>query len=110
MKLQFVLICFLISIATAVALTGRWIPIKDLKDSNIVEIANFAVNENNKKLKTNLKLETIEKGESQVVSGMKYRLLLVVNAGAWKDKYEVVVWKKAKTHVKTLVSFKPIYN
>ncbi|WCJ30744.1 Cysteine proteinase inhibitor [Euphorbia peplus] len=107
MKLQFVLICFLICIATAVALTGRWVPIKDLKDPNVVEIANFAINEHNKKTNTNLKLETIEKGDSQVVSGMNYRLLMVVNEGASKNKYEAVVWEKARTHLKTLVSFKP---
>ncbi|WCJ43596.1 Cysteine proteinase inhibitor [Euphorbia peplus] len=106
MKVQFVLICFLISIATTVALTDNWIPFKDLKDPDVVEIANFAVNEHNKKANTKFKLETIEKAESRFFMGMNYRLLLVVNECASKNKYEAIIWEKAVTHL-ALVSFKP---
>ncbi|KAB5551539.1 hypothetical protein DKX38_008850 [Salix brachista] len=50
------------------ALVGGWSPIEDLKDKHVVEIAEFAVAEHNKEVKSNLKLESIVKGESQVVS------------------------------------------
>ncbi|WCJ44011.1 hypothetical protein M5689_024708 [Euphorbia peplus] len=106
MKLQFVVICFLISIATTVALTDNWIPIKDLKNSNVVEKANFAIKEHNKKANTNFKLGTIEKGESKIFMGMNYRLLLVVREGASKNKYEAIIWVKPGMEL-TLVSFKP---
>ncbi|WCJ34072.1 Cysteine proteinase inhibitor [Euphorbia peplus] len=107
MKVQFVLICFLISIATAVAQSPQtWAPIKDLKDQTVVEIANFAINEHNKNASTNLKLETIESGESRYFMGMNYRLLLVVNEGASKNKYDTFVWDDVATKLKNLVSFK----
>ncbi|GKV49023.1 hypothetical protein SLEP1_g55797 [Rubroshorea leprosula] len=46
---------------------GGWQPIKDLNDSHVKGIAEFAVAEINKQSETNLKLESIVKGEQQVV-------------------------------------------
>ncbi|GLU15743.1 hypothetical protein SLE2022_322110 [Rubroshorea leprosula] len=86
---------------------GGWQPIKDLNDSHVKGIAEFAVWEINKQSKTNLKLDSIVKGEQQVVSGVNYRLVLAVKDGVQSKSYEVTVWEKAWKNFRKLISFKP---
>ncbi|XP_012090836.2 cysteine proteinase inhibitor 5 [Jatropha curcas] len=126
MSRQCLLLCllFVVSGAAAAARLGGWQPIKNLNDPHVVEIANYAVGEYNKRstanLKlnyavgeynkrstANLKLEKVVKGETQVVAGTNYRLVLEVNGGASKD-YEAVVWEKTWENFKNLTSFKPV--
>lgn len=64
--------------------------------------------EYNKQSKNELKFESVEKGETQVVSGINYRLILVVKDGTSTKKFEAVVWEKTWEHFKTLTSFKPV--
>ncbi|KAJ6700348.1 CYSTEINE PROTEINASE INHIBITOR 5 [Salix purpurea] len=110
MKLQVLALSLLFIAATVVvidaALVGGWSPIEDLKDKHVVEIAEFAVAEHNKEVKSNLKLESIVKGESQVVSGTNYRLVLAVTGGAYA-KYQAVVYEKPWEQLKSLTSFVP---
>ncbi|KDP21894.1 hypothetical protein JCGZ_03032 [Jatropha curcas] len=103
------LLCFLfvVSGAAVAALVGGWQPIKNLNDPHVVEIANYAVGEYNKRSTANLKLGKVVKGETQVVAGTNYRLVLEVNGGASKD-YEAVVWEKTWENFKNLTSFKPV--
>ncbi|RWV83619.1 hypothetical protein GW17_00054739 [Ensete ventricosum] len=62
-------------------LDGGWTAIEDLKDPHVREIA---VSKHNKLEKTNLTLRKVEGGESQVVAGMNYRLVLeVLTVGGW---------------------------
>ncbi|GLU15720.1 hypothetical protein SLE2022_321890 [Rubroshorea leprosula] len=68
---------------------GGWQPIKDLNDSHVKGIAEFAVAEINKQSETNLKLDSIVKGEQKSKS------------------YEVTVWEKSWENFRKLISFKP---
>ncbi|CAH8388718.1 unnamed protein product [Eruca vesicaria subsp. sativa] len=65
----------------AVARVGGWSPISDVTDPLVVEIGVFAVSEYNKQSKSGLKFVTVVSGESQVVAGTNYRLLLTVDGG-----------------------------
>ncbi|KAH9685368.1 hypothetical protein KPL70_013931 [Citrus sinensis] len=89
------------------ALVGGWKPIEDPKEKHVMEIGQFAVTEYNKRSKSALKFESVEKGETQVVSGTNYRLILVVKDGPSTKKFEAVVWEKPWEHFKSLTSFKP---
>ncbi|KAL9398047.1 hypothetical protein Peur_007008 [Populus x canadensis] len=110
MKRQILTLSLLFIAVTVVvvdaALLGGWSPIKDLKDKHVVEIAEFAVAEHNKEAKSNLMLESIVKGESQVVSGRNYRLVLAVKGRA-NAKYQAVVYEKPWENLKRLTSFQP---
>ncbi|XP_065022666.1 cysteine proteinase inhibitor 1-like [Musa acuminata AAA Group] len=87
-------------------LDGGWTAIEDLKDPHVREIAEFAVSENNKLEKTNLTLRKVEGGETQVVAGTNYRLVLEVRDGSGASaRYEAVVWEKPWESFKQLASF-----
>ncbi|KAH1055595.1 hypothetical protein J1N35_033660 [Gossypium stocksii] len=87
------------------ALTGGWTPIKNIKDPHVIEIAKFAINEYKKKSKGNLKLEEVEKGETQVVSGINYKLVLQAKDETADNSYEAVVWEKAWLKFRKLTFF-----
>ncbi|KAH1055594.1 hypothetical protein J1N35_033659 [Gossypium stocksii] len=87
------------------ALAGGWAPIKDIKDPHVTEIAEFAVNEHSKQSKVSLKLDKVVKGETQVVSGINYKLILNAKDGSAVNTYEAVVWEKAWLHFRNLTSF-----
>ncbi|CAN6972224.1 unnamed protein product [Brassica rapa subsp. trilocularis] len=95
------------------ALTGGWSPISDVKNAHIVEIGEFAVSEYNKQSKSGLKFVEVVSGESQIVAGMNYRLILAANEGVAiagngeSKKYEAVVWEKPWLKSMNLTSFKP---
>ncbi|GLU20569.1 hypothetical protein SLE2022_367600 [Rubroshorea leprosula] len=89
------------------AIPGGWQPIKDLNDTHVKEIAEFAVSEFNKQSNTTLKLNQIVKGEQQVVAGMNYRLTLNVSDGAETKSYEATVWERPWLKSRELTSFKP---
>ncbi|TYI23701.1 hypothetical protein ES332_A06G183000v1 [Gossypium tomentosum] len=67
------------------ALDGGWTPIKDIKDPHVTEIA--------------------VKSETQVVSGINYKLVLKAKDGSAVNTYEAVVWEKAWLHFRNLTSF-----
>ena len=87
---------------------GGWKPIEDPKEKHVMEIRQFTVTEYKKRSKSALKFKSVEKGETQVVSGTNYRLILVVKDGPSTKKFEVVVWEKLREHFKSLISFKPM--
>lgn len=89
-------------------LVGGWRPIKDLRDQHVVEIGRFAVSEYNKQWKTQLKFQQVVKGETQVVSGTNYRLVVAAKDGSRTNHYEAVVWEKPWENLKNLASFKPV--
>ncbi|PON34352.1 Cystatin [Parasponia andersonii] len=88
-------------------LVGGWQPIEDLKDPHVREIAEFAVTEYNKQSKLDLKLKSVVKGETQVVAGTNYRLVVSVQNKAVAEKYEALVWERPWLHFRNLTSFKP---
>ncbi|KAK4752863.1 hypothetical protein SAY87_021661 [Trapa incisa] len=89
---------------------GAWVPIKDIKDPYISEIAGFAVNEYNKESSAKLKFEKVLSGESQVVAGTNYRLIIAATDGTTTRNYEAVVWEQHKlwVNIRQLTSFKPV--
>ncbi|KAF1895344.1 hypothetical protein Lal_00043990 [Lupinus albus] len=90
---------------SSAALVGGWTPIENINDPHVKEIADFAVTEHNKESGTKLKLESVVKGESQVVSGTNYRLVLVASDGSTAKNYQAVVYEKPWQHYRKLTSF-----
>ncbi|KAK8517240.1 hypothetical protein V6N13_092523 [Hibiscus sabdariffa] len=86
-------------------LTGGWTPMGNINDPHLMGIAEFAVGEYNKQSKASLKLVKVVKGETQVVSGTNYRLVLNANDGTAEKTYEAVVLEKAWQNFKSLTSF-----
>ncbi|KAI4298781.1 hypothetical protein L6164_032299 [Bauhinia variegata] len=84
---------------------GGWTPIKNIKDPQVTNIASFAVTEHNQKSGEKLSLKEVIEGETQVVSGINYRLLLAAEDGANVNKYRAVVWEKPWLHFRNLTSF-----
>ncbi|KAA8520188.1 hypothetical protein F0562_014444 [Nyssa sinensis] len=76
------------------ALVGGWSPIENPKDPQVREIGEFAVNEHNKQAKTDLKFDSVVRGETQVVAGTNYRLIIAAKEGGVLNNYQAVVWDK----------------
>ncbi|KAG7567251.1 Cystatin domain [Arabidopsis thaliana x Arabidopsis arenosa] len=74
---------------------GGWFPIKDIDDPSVDDIAKFAITRNNKKNNSPLKLQTVVSGESQVVCGIIFRLIIDVSEGEDGDSktYEAEVYQ-----------------
>ncbi|KAG5116186.1 hypothetical protein GLYMA_15G115300v4 [Glycine max] len=88
---------------------GGWSPIKDVNDSHVAEIANYALSEYDKRSGAKLTLVKVVKGETQVVSGTNYRLVLKAKDGSATASYEAIVWEKPWLHFMNLTSFKPLH-
>ncbi|XP_073271564.1 cysteine proteinase inhibitor 1-like [Primulina huaijiensis] len=88
------------------AIVGNWRPIPNVND--VLEIARFAVSEHNKKANVQLEFVKVVKGESQVVEGTNYRLVIIANdaaVGNAPGNYEAVVWDMPWKHFRELSSF-----
>ncbi|KAK9715082.1 hypothetical protein RND81_06G142200 [Saponaria officinalis] len=74
----FFVLSLLAVITTTSAIVGSYKPIPDLHDPHVQEIAKYAVSEHNKHTSAARLLEYVEivKGESQVVAGIMYRLVI----------------------------------
>ncbi|KAM5588002.1 cysteine proteinase inhibitor 1 [Rosa sericea] len=88
---------------------GAYHPIEDIHDPHVIEIAEFAVSELNKELQKKLVFQSVVRGESQVVAGQNYKLVVAV-----KDQssyptssvnYECVVWEKVWLKFRKLTFF-----
>ncbi|KAG0455193.1 hypothetical protein HPP92_024152 [Vanilla planifolia] len=91
------------------AVVGGWTPINNLSDPHVQEIALFAVAEHNKEGEPQLTLRRVVSGETLVVTGVDYRLVIEATAvGGSFGKYEAVVWEKSWEHFRQLTSFKPL--
>ncbi|MED6118596.1 hypothetical protein PIB30_004201 [Stylosanthes scabra] len=89
---------------------GGWTPIKNLQnDRHVAEIADYAVSEYDSRSGAKLKLVKVVKGETQVVAGTNYRLVLEVTDGSKTQDYQAVVWEKTWEHFKNLTSFTPLH-
>ncbi|XP_073049282.1 cysteine proteinase inhibitor 5-like [Primulina eburnea] len=86
---------------------GVWQQIKNPQDPRVLKIAKFAVEEHNKQAGAELKFVKVIKGETQVVSGTNYRLVISakdIGASGLKN-YEAVVWVKPWQKFRQLTSF-----
>ncbi|GMH26862.1 hypothetical protein Nepgr_028705 [Nepenthes gracilis] len=88
------------------ALVGSYRPIRNLKDPHIIEIAEFAVSEHNKQAAAKLVFVKVVKGESQVVAGVNFRLVIEAKDGDALEDYEAVVYERPWEKYKSLTSFK----
>ena len=89
-------------------LVGGWQPIKNITEPHVKEIGEYAVEEYNKESKSQLKFVSVVKGETQVVAGTNYRLILATKDGALAKNYQAVVWEKVWEHFRNLTSFTPV--
>ncbi|XVF13718.1 hypothetical protein REPUB_Repub08aG0231700 [Reevesia pubescens] len=103
---------FVFSDARRMTLAGGWEPIKNISEPHVREVAEFAVSDYNKQSKASLKLKSVVEGETQVVSGINYKLVVETIDGTinWTvagiEEYEAVVWEKAQGNSRSLTSFK----
>ncbi|XP_058198973.1 cysteine proteinase inhibitor 1-like [Rhododendron vialii] len=84
---------------------GGWQPIENVSAPEVIETAQFAVAEHNKKADSTLKFRSVVRGEYQVVAGMNYRLIIAAKDGGVAGKYEAVVYVRPWEHYKSLTSF-----
>ncbi|KAG6416453.1 hypothetical protein SASPL_123883 [Salvia splendens] len=91
------------------ARAGGWKPIGKPNAAQVVAIGKFAVAEHNKEKKTSLVFVCVEKGESQVVNGINYRLVISAKDGAADKTYSAVVYSSLSGS-QSLTSFQPIEN
>ncbi|XP_057765034.1 cysteine proteinase inhibitor 5-like [Salvia miltiorrhiza] len=109
-----ILLAFLSLLAVSAAsrgpIVGGWHPISNPNAPEIVEIAKFAVAEHNKEKKASLIFVSVVKGESQVVAGTNYRLVISAKDGASAapKTYTAVVWSKVAPKSLELTSFEQI--
>ncbi|XP_027332122.1 cysteine proteinase inhibitor 5-like [Abrus precatorius] len=110
MRFEYLVVLFASAVAMNAAAMrfGGWSPIKNINDPHVTEIANFAVTEYVKRSGAKLKLEKVIKGDTQVVAGINYRLVLAANDGSSSNNYEAVVWEKWE-HFRNLTSFTPVH-
>ncbi|XP_073154152.1 cysteine proteinase inhibitor 1-like [Henckelia pumila] len=104
-----VVICsILLASASIEASLDGWQVIKNLRDPTVIDIAKFAVKEHNKIVDSMLELVSVVHGETQVVSGINYKLLILAKDDALEGNYRVVVWDKPWTKERNLTSFEKI--
>ncbi|XP_004239826.1 cysteine proteinase inhibitor 5 [Solanum lycopersicum] len=93
-------------------LLGGWSRITDTKDSKVAEIGKFAVDQYNENTKSKLVFKRVVKGETQVVAGTNYRLVISATDGGRRsrsgDKYLAEVWDKPWMSWRNLTSFKKL--
>lgn len=105
----FVLLSLSVSVFSDAARTGGWTPIANIKDPYVTEIAQFSLTEHGKQSGEKLSLVEVISGESQVVAGTNYRLVLAAkDQSAPTKNYEAQVWDKPFAHFRNLTSFKPL--
>ncbi|XP_074274037.1 cysteine proteinase inhibitor 5-like [Silene latifolia] len=94
--LSFVLVIFLSCVSSIDAIVGGWKPVKSVTDPHLVDVARFAVLENNKKTGKSLELVKINKGEYQVINGFQYRLIVDAKAKGKTKSYQATVVESGK--------------
>ncbi|KAL2475729.1 cysteine proteinase inhibitor 1-like [Abeliophyllum distichum] len=105
---------FLVAVSTlleiSTALGGRKAEVLDTdfrpadpKDPKVVEVAEYAINEQNKEFKTNLKFDHVWKAAYQVVQKTTYALIIFARDGSTLGKYDAEVLLNGNS--KKLVAF-----
>ncbi|KAJ1428677.1 Cystatin domain [Sesbania bispinosa] len=86
-------------------LLGDWRPV-NVTDPHVVSIANFSVTEYDKRSHAKLNLVRVVVGDSQLVSGTRYRLVLAAKNGSVIEYYKARVLEKPWLHFRNLTCFK----
>nr|CAD1822681.1 unnamed protein product [Ananas comosus var. bracteatus] len=94
---------------------GGWRRIEDVGEAHVREIGEYAVAEHDRETGAGLAFVRVLRGETQVVAGINYRLVLQANNNnnnnnnaAGSECYEAVVWEKAWQGFRKLTSFRPV--
>ncbi|CAL4898723.1 unnamed protein product [Urochloa decumbens] len=90
----------------ATALDGGWLPIVDINDPHIQELGGWAVSEHNRREHAALKFNRVVSGQYQIVSGVKYNL--IVQASNPDGKYSASLTEQEWTNTRILFSFNPV--
>ncbi|CAL5214641.1 unnamed protein product [Lathyrus oleraceus] len=111
MKFQYVFLLFVVLMTSTIGVKNQviasvWNPIKDVNDPHVIDIAKYAVTEQDKKAKLNLKLDKVISGETKVEVGTTYCLNISASDNIVSNKYNVVVLEKK--HFRNLTSFVPL--
>jgi hypothetical protein len=106
--LPFSLLFIAITLAVVDAFSaGGWTPIKNMNDTQAIEIAEFAITEHNKQASSNLELDSIVKGlERDAGDNKNYQLVLTVKGGKADEQYEADV--NVSGNLKALILFVPL--
>ncbi|XP_073154145.1 cysteine proteinase inhibitor 5-like [Henckelia pumila] len=111
-----VVVCsILLASASIEAVLGGWQPIKNVTDPKVVEIAEFAVQQHNNmhvRGMLRLRLVSVVRGETQIVDGINYKLVvsaaIVAVNPMIESNYQVVVLDKPWMKERNLISFDKI--
>ncbi|CAM0901543.1 unnamed protein product [Alopecurus aequalis] len=83
-----------------------WQPIKDINDKHIQEVGSWAVSEFLKHANCVLKFNKVVSGKENVVSDLKYELVIDASDISGKHgKYKAVVYEQGLTSILKLISF-----
>ncbi|KAL0443026.1 UNVERIFIED_CONTAM: Cysteine proteinase inhibitor 1 [Sesamum latifolium] len=87
------------------SVVGGWKPITNPKDPKVVEIGKFAVTEHNKEAGSALAFQDVVKGQTQVVAGINYQLVIGAGDGTpagVRLYYQALVWEQPSGNLKLL--------
>lgn len=111
---RFLLLLLPLLLATTVSaatvgrpLVGGWTAIADPNDPHVQGLGKYAVDEHNSQAGTSLVFVRVVSGQTQVVSGANYRLVITANDAGVARLYEAVVWEKPWENFRQLTSFQP---
>ncbi|XP_057960772.1 cysteine proteinase inhibitor 1-like [Malania oleifera] len=77
------------------ALPIGWKAIENVREAHVLEIGNFAVTEHNKEAKGHLKLDMVVEGQTQIVNGTNYWLVVAAKDYVGTNIYTACVLEKA---------------
>lgn len=101
------LVIFLTCVAHQISSSKTYIPISNLQDPNIINLAVFAVREYVRKKHKFLIFIDLVKGYVGEVNGLNFKLLIIATDGESQEKYEAIVWTNdIHATKKRLTSFK----
>ncbi|XP_060674300.1 cysteine proteinase inhibitor 1-like [Ziziphus jujuba] len=105
-----VLVPFIAIAARSDSSVGAWQPLQSLKSPHLQEIRKFAVPQYNKQSGKDLNLEKAVKGETQIVAGINYRLVIEVKNGAKSERYQELTSFAARSKSSAVGGWQPIRN
>ncbi|KAH7545327.1 hypothetical protein FEM48_Zijuj01G0081700 [Ziziphus jujuba var. spinosa] len=96
-----VLVQFIAIVARSDSSVGALQQLQNLKSPHMQESAKFAVHHYNKQSGKDLRLEKVVKGETQIVAGVNYGLVIEVKNGATSERYQA----QLSNHIATVKKF-----
>ncbi|KAJ3697804.1 hypothetical protein LUZ61_001509 [Rhynchospora tenuis] len=109
LPLLLISLSFQFHVTTSQVAVGGWYPIKNITDSDVQELGSYAVSEHNRQSGDNLEFHQVVSGETQVVGGVNYRLVIEAgDAEGNEGLFQAVVYERAWEGYRELTSFKQV--